>query len=117
MNGATITRVPPLLLIAVFALTGSPADALAEEGKTKPQATSGFLTLDYGDVYLELETEYAYTDIRSRSQRFPFDRKQTNREWRFEERFGLTLGGTVIDAKFLTYRADVNFGLVQDRFK
>ncbi len=91
--------------------------AIAEEDKAKHQETRGLLTLDYGDIYLELESQLAYTDIQSRSQRFPFKRKQTNREWRFEEKFGLTLGGTLIDAKFLTYRADLNFGLAQDHFQ
>jgi len=117
MIGAAFTRVPPLFIYMFILLVGPATMAIADEDKAKPEEGSGLLTLDYGDIYLEFESEYAYTDIQSRSQRFPFKRKQTNRELGFEERFGLTLGGTVIDAKFLTYRADLNFALAQDRFE
>ncbi len=102
--------------------TGSlPARALADKppvapeaaGKTRPTS----FTLHQLDAYLEIKGDYRYDRVDTEGRRGgERDRSQTNREWGFEERLGLTLGGTIIDPSFITFSGDLSFALTQDHF-
>lgn len=76
-----------------------------------------YLALDHIEAYLEFEAELSHTRIEQPSgQLLRPQRSQTNRERIFEERIGISLAGTVIDPKFITFGGEFSFALTQSRF-
>lgn len=96
-----------------------PISALAQDppAEAKPDSP-GLLSFDHLDAYLEFVGEFDYRKVETqgRSRRDP-DRRQTNRQWSFQERIGLELGGYILDPQFLTFGGELSFALTQDRFK
>ena len=84
---------------------------------TSAEHRERYFTLDQIDAYLEFESQFDHTRVRNDGRgRFGGDRRQTNRDWRIQERLGFRLAGTIVDPSFLTYQADLSFALTQDRF-
>ena len=95
-----------------------PCASYAEDRNDASDVKRDSLTLDFIDAYLEFEGEYNHRRVRTDDRRpFRSDRRQKNKEWGFEERIGLKLGGTLLDPGFVTYRADLSFALTQDHFE
>ncbi len=112
MEGAvnTLRFLPKLCLLIV---AGIPVAARAGEPSRAEKAPTRYFTLDIADAYLEFEGVFTYRRVGSGTSR----PDQRNREWGFRERFGLNVGGSVIDPRFITYHADFSFGLAQDHYK
>ena len=113
---ASSSTVPACFL----ALVVSGCIGVSSAGAQERSATvehQRYFTLERIDAYLELESQFDQTRVRNDGRgRFGGDRRQTNRDWRVEERVGFKLAGTVIDPSFITYQTDVSFALTQDRF-
>ncbi len=94
----------------------------------------GVFRLDRLDAYLEFESDFDYSRIKSSPRSGAWgglfggrwfgrelgqDRRdrQVNEDWRFEERVGLSLDGSVIDPGIMTFAADMSFAMVQNRSK
>lgn len=76
------------------------------------------LSLTQFDAYLEFRAEYTSVEVESnRRQGLGTQRSQRNEDLSFQERLGLKLGGAVFDPTVISYRADLAFGLTQDRYK
>lgn len=90
------------------------ARAKARGSDSRPE----YLRLDYLDAYFEFEGEFGYTKVKSsiRGRSRP-DGTQRNREWGFEERIGLRLGGWVLDPSLISYGGEISFALTRDRFE
>ncbi len=108
MDGAVKTLRFTSLVCLLFLVGVAGADG--------DQNAPRFFTLDFADAYLELEGDYSYRRVESHAPQSFDDRDQWNREWKLEERFGLNVGGSVINPRFITYRADFSFALAQDHF-
>jgi hypothetical protein len=69
------------------------------------------------DAYVEFESQFDQARVRY-DDRGPFggDRRQTNRDWRLDERLGFALDGYVVDPELLAFRGDFSFGLTQDHY-
>lgn len=114
------------LLAGVLCLdTGAPRAWAEEEGKGDASAeestpSPGYFSLDRLGAYLELETQFDQTRVRSRLPKSRFgrrrERSQTNRDVTVEERLGLDVAGSVIDPSFLSYQGDFSFALTQSHF-
>ncbi|MCH7883718.1 MAG: hypothetical protein IIC01_00585 [Planctomycetes bacterium] len=120
MRGAVL---PPILNAWVFlrsmmcVVAFATSHAAAADDRKDQQPQPGFLSLHQLDPYLEIKADYRYNRVESDARRrFERGRSQTNREWSFEERVGLTLGGTVFDPGFLTFGGDLSFAPTQTRF-
>ncbi|MEE9295214.1 MAG: hypothetical protein V3W34_09685 [Phycisphaerae bacterium] len=117
MCGAVNTlRLAPVAWAIWLASMVGGAQARAVDDGSSDAPKPRYLTLDIADAYLEIEADYYYTRVETSSRRAARNRRQTNRQWGFDERLGLNLGGTVLDPSFITYRADLSFALTQDHF-
>lgn len=91
--------------------------ALAEQSPEQPSKPR-VLSLTQLDAYLEFRAEYTSVEVETnRRQGFGSQRSQRNEDLEFQERLGLKLGGALFDAKTITYRGDLSFGLTQDRYE
>lgn len=119
MVGAIATRGTRFVcshgLICLIVCLVTPA---AAQEADLSEETPRYLNLDHLDAYLEFVGEFDYREVETKglNLRDP-DTRQTNREWSFEERVGLELGGYVLDPKFMTFGGEFSFALTQDRFK
>ncbi len=111
-------------IIALICVAKAAPIASADEPKqqtlnrTPDQTKDRLLTLNQADAYVEVRGTWDYTKVkRSGFRDSPKRRTQINREWGFQERIGLTLGGVYIDPHFITFQTDFSFGLAQDRFE
>ncbi|HRX86833.1 MAG TPA: hypothetical protein P5572_17550, partial [Phycisphaerae bacterium] len=96
-----------------FAVTAALADDEPDGDVERPR----YFTLDRLDGYLELESQFDQTRVRSRiGQRRSREWSQTNRNWTIEERLGLNLAGTILDPSIITYQADLSFALTQSHY-
>ncbi|MEK7732396.1 MAG: hypothetical protein AAB363_11120, partial [Planctomycetota bacterium] len=92
--------------------------ARAADGQETPQPAPKYLSLDHLDAYLELKADFASVKVDTPGRRaFDPERSQKNREWTIEERFGLKLGGTILDPSFITFGGDLSLALTQSRFE
>ncbi len=120
MSGAVNTLRFRSALCAAYAAAmgiaaGSPVSAADEQDTAAPPPK--YLSLDFLDAYLEFKGEYLYTKVDSSSRRrFEPDRSQRDRQWSFEERIGLTLGGWIVDPRVISYGGEISFAFTQDRF-
>ena len=102
-----------MMCVAAFATS----HAGAADDRKEPPTQPGYLSLHRLDAYLEIKADYRYNRVDSDARRrFERDRSQTNREWSFEERVGLTLEGTVLDPGFITFGGELSFAPTQSRF-
>ena len=99
---------------------GSPPSAIGdgdpENDESRPRHR--YFSLDQFDAYLELESTYDYSRVktgRRRPSRKGFTQK--NSDMTFTEKAGFELGGMILDPQIITYSADFSFGLTQNRFK
>lgn len=106
-------------LVAAVATTLIPAAASradeppADSDEPRPR----YFTLDRLDGYLELESQFDQTRVRSEiGQRRRTQWSQTNRNWTIEERVGLNLAGSILDPSIITYQADLSFALTQAHY-
>ena len=84
-----------------------------ESSESRPQ----YFTLDRLDGYLEFESQFDQTRVRSeRRQRRGTQWSQTNRDWTLEERVGLRLDGSILDPALIRYQADLSFALTQSNY-
>lgn len=104
-------------LLALTILLVGTASVRAQEGDDRT-APRGPLTLSYVDAYIEGEAEYGYQKVRTeRTSSLPRGRTQRNRQWIFEERLGLSFGGSMFEPGKFDFGGSVSFGLTQTRFK
>ena len=81
------------------------------------QPNQRYFTLNQIDAFLEIKSQFDQVRVRNDGRgRFGGDRRQTNRDWRVEERLGFRLAGTIVDPKFITYHGEFSFALTQDHF-
>jgi len=105
------TLAAGILLAAARTMADEP-NAAADE----PPAPRYF-TLDRLDAYLELESQFDQTRVRSKlGQERDTQWSQTNRNTTVEERVGLNLSGSILDPGFITYQADLSFALTQAHY-
>ncbi len=116
--GAAVKTQRLILLASIAFATSIGLPALAQEKDKTDETATRWFTLDVGDAYFEIEAQYDYIDVESkvRSGPRPRRRRQTNRESGFEERVGFDLAGSILDPRFINYRADLSFALAQNRF-
>ncbi len=120
----------PLLLVIAQAghsfVMGSAVDgtARADESPTsQPAAPKPHDTfhLSIADFYAGLQSDYEFRRVRSSPDSGwifrPRSSTQENRDARLEETLGLSLTGDILDPNLIDYRADLEFGLTQTRFK
>ncbi len=114
----TITSILGIIAAGSVLAVASPAVAdEQQEAEEKKAEKPKWFTLDRLDAYLELESEFTQSRIKSQAgQRRRHDRAQTDRGWRVEERFGLKAAGTIIDPAAVSYQADLSFALTQAHF-
>lgn len=118
MRGAACT-LPAVLIgrassaVLLCALSLFARQAVAGSDEPPPH----YLSLTHLDAYLELRGDYTYRKVDTEDRLGGRRRRQRNREWSVEERLGLTFGGTVIDAGFITFGGEISFALTQDRFR
>ena len=120
MNCAVSTLRYTVVGCAVWMISlggfGVPSARASDE--TQDAAPPKYLSLDHLDAYLELKGEWSYTKVENASrQRSGRDSRQRFRDWSFEERIGLRLGGAILDPGFITYGGEFSFALTQDRFE
>ncbi len=107
-----------LAIASVLAGPQVPLHATAQTKDGHNEDRTRDFTLDALEAYLDIEGDFRYSSIESKRTVAPQrEVRQRNREWGFEESFGLRLGGSIIDPRFISYRADLSFGLTQDRFE
>ncbi len=106
-------------LVAAGAVGGGPVICLAAANDAPPSDPPRYFSLDHFDAYLEFEGDFHRSRITTpvRNNWFTGKRTQTNRDWSFEERMGLNLGGTVVDPSVMTFQGDLSFALTQDRYR
>ena len=110
-------RIVPACLLALAAGSWVVVPPAQAQSRSAPASDQRYFTLERIDAYLEIESQFDQTRVRYDGRgRVGGDRRQTNRDWRVEERVGFKLAGTVIDPSFITYQADVSFALTQDHF-
>lgn len=94
-----------------------PADAAAlDDGLVAPPAKADPFRMDISNLYIGLETEFEHRRVKSQIA----DRRDTlheNHDLRFLETTGFTLSGHAYDPGLLEYRAALEFGLLQDRYR
>ncbi len=121
MSGVVNTLRFTLVGCAAWAILVGPLAAVRADESDDEAATSPPLkvfSLDHLDAYLEFKGDYTYTKVETSERTWPgWDRTQRNREWSFEERIGLTLGGWIVDPGLISFGGDISFALTQDRFK
>ncbi|MBI4580462.1 MAG: hypothetical protein HY718_12210 [Planctomycetes bacterium] len=93
-----------------------PASAPAPDDAAPPPPDRPRFRLDATDLYVGFETEFENRRVKST---VPYRRDTTheNHDLRFIESAGITLGGFVYDPNLLEYRAQLEFGLTQGRFR
>jgi len=89
--------------------TSAPADDVIPEVPTR-------FRLDVIDLYVGMEAEYQQRRVRS-SPAGQRDSLYKNQDFRLYELVGTTLTGYIYDPNLLEYRAALEFGLSQTRFK
>jgi hypothetical protein len=90
--------------------TESTADETGPNSGTEP----GYFSLDRLDAYLEFESQFDQSRVRSRyGRRERLERSQTNRDWTLEERVGFDLAGSIVDPSFINFGGDLSFALTQ----
>ncbi len=106
-------------LLGVVLLGGAgPPPVRAADDPEDVASPPRYPTLNFVDAYVEFEGEYTYRKVEStRRGQFDRQREQRNREWSFEERIGLTLGGTIVDPRFISFSGDFSVAVTQDRFE
>ncbi|MCB9849760.1 MAG: hypothetical protein H6817_03555 [Phycisphaerales bacterium] len=112
-------RFPFSLFVATLLIAATSAAAQDESDEVNDSERPRYFSLDRLDGYLELETQFDQTRVRSELRQRRQGRRQwsqTNRDVNIEERFGLGLGGTIIDPSFITFQADLSFALTQSHF-
>ncbi len=116
MRHAVRKRAYLLLVSAgIAALAGVALGDPPVDSEATPPAR--LLTLDHVDGFLEFEADLSRTRVDQPSGEFlrP-QRSQKNRESVFEERIGISLAGTVVDPRFITFAGEFSFALTQSRF-
>jgi len=98
------------LLLAAEAPSTQPADELPPE---PPRERFG---LEFTDLYIGLDTEYQRRRVQTTIPRRR-DTTHRNEDLRFIERTGLSLAGFAYDPGLLEYRAALEFGMTQGRFR
>ncbi|HNQ23202.1 MAG TPA: hypothetical protein PKK06_08930 [Phycisphaerae bacterium] len=117
MNGAVKPkRAVGAVLLVCLLMPGVVRAAEPGEEESSPRAPN-YLSLNQLDAYLELKAEFDQTRVRSDYGAYRWERRQTNRDWGFEERLGFTLDGAVIDPSVISFCGDLGLALTQDRFK
>jgi hypothetical protein len=102
-------------MCVLIALAPARADDGVDDSADQPR--DRYFTLDRLDAYLELESQFDQTRVRSElGQRRGTRWSQTNRNVLIEERVGFNLAGSIIDPKIITYQADLSFALTQAHF-
>ncbi len=112
-------RIPTCLRLAIPIFCASLATAVAADPTNEAEArpAADYLTLDRIDAYLEFKADLSYTKVEQPSgQGLRKQRSQRNRESILEERIGISLAGTVIDPKFITFAGEFSFAFSQNRF-
>ncbi len=121
MRGAVNRLALTLFVFSVwtFGVAGALGPpAFAGDEQSEPETQRPYLSLHEVDVYLELKGDYRYNRIDTDSpRRYERGRSQTNRDWGFEERIGLKLGGAILDPGFITFSGDLNIALTQDHYE
>lgn len=119
-----MTGVALIMPLVAGALPARGQDATKDEDRDGERSgstsrTTDYLSLSRIDAYLEFKGEFTRDKVETSGGRFSRrqDRDQRNEEWRFEERVGLSLEGSVIDPTFLTFGGSLDFALTQSRFK
>lgn len=110
-----------IAIIGLALASGLRSPVMASEDEAKSNQSNPpplkTLHLNHIDAFFELEGEISHSKITATPPRgLNFGRSQRNREWRFEERIGLRLGGYVVDPKFISFGGEFSFALTQDRF-
>lgn len=110
-----------LTVMCLFAHAGlllaadPPSTQPADEEWTDSPAPERF-RLDFTDLYFGLDMVYQRRRVRTTIPR-QRDTVHRNEDLRFFERAGLSLAGFVYDPGLLDYRANLEFGLTQGRFR
>lgn len=105
-----------------LALMGLIAVADRASAETPPTTTApsrikpGVLHVDRLDAYVGFDAEFERRRVRSSAPR-KRDVTHENTDLTFRELIGLELSGDVIDPALLDWKADLEFGLDQDRFE
>ncbi len=94
----------------VYGLQQEDPEAIAP----KAPSQSRLLILNQTDAYLELQGDYTHREVDTNRRSGTIS--QQNREWRVQERLGLTLGGSLIDPRFINFNTDLSLALTQQRF-
>jgi hypothetical protein len=92
------------------------AEMLPAGAPALPPPRGGF-RLDVADLYLGAEMDYQSRRVRYSSPSWRENRTHQNRDFRMTELFGIGMAGDVIDPALIDWRAGMEFGLTQSRFK
>lgn len=97
------------------AVATAPADAVPASQPAPPPPRPAF-RLSIADLYAGMEADYEFRRVRSDNGNRR-DRTHENRDLRLQETLGLTTAGYLLDPNFLDYRAFLEAGATQMRFK
>ncbi|MBN1343777.1 MAG: hypothetical protein JXQ73_13930 [Phycisphaerae bacterium] len=101
-----------VLVVCRCAFAESPPPTTTAPSRLKP----GVLHIDRADVYLGFESDYERRRVTYRgSDRFRS--RYEERDFELRELLGMQLMGDVVDPGLLDWRADLEFGLTQDRWE
>lgn len=106
----------PYLAGAVYAEPEPDPKPEAPQEETPPPREVPMFGLNLHELYAGFEGDFEHRRIRSTAPRRR-DATQTNRNFRFAELMGMTLGGHLYDPELLEYRAAMEFGLLQTGFR
>lgn len=73
--------------------------------------------LNIADLWLGIESDYEFRRVRSASPYRYHDSTQENRDFRLEEKMGLSLAGDLYDPNLFDYRSSFVFGLDQAHYE